>query len=89
LFGDTLYSVADLRAVIERHAVFNASLVIINEETRRDEVAQFLLLAIELDGRGDCVRRAGTNLPLIINSRATPAQIGFGGSTRNFASGAE
>src|SRR6266568_1104007 len=32
LFADTLYPIANLRAVIERHAVLNASLVIINEE---------------------------------------------------------
>src|SRR4030095_8495751 len=47
LFGYTFYSVANLGAVIQRYAVFDASLVIINEETRRNEVAQFLLFAIE------------------------------------------
>jgi hypothetical protein len=44
LFSDTFYSVANLRAVIERYAVLNTSLVIINEETRRNKIAQFLLL---------------------------------------------
>src|SRR5258708_18097314 len=61
LFGDTFYSVANLGAVIQRYAVFNASLVIINEEPRWNEVAQFLLFAIELDGGGDCVCRAGAD----------------------------
>ena len=76
LFGDALYSVANLRTVIERHAVFNTSLIIINEEARRDEVAQFLFHAIEFDGACDCVGRAGADLPLIIDCRALPAQIG-------------
>src|SRR5207244_10696133 len=79
LFGDTFYPVANLRAVIERHAALDASFVIINEETRRNEVAQFLLLAIELDGRGDCVRGAGTDVSLVVNPRAMPAEIGLGG----------
>src|SRR4029079_843735 len=79
LFGHTFYSVANLGAVIERYAVFDASLVIINEETRWNEVAQFLLFAIELDGRGDCICGTGADFSLIINSWATSAQIGFGG----------
>src|SRR4029077_13371514 len=73
LFCDTLYSVANLRAVIERYAVLDASLVIINEETRWDKIAQVLFLAIELNGCGDCVGGAGADLPLIINFRAMPA----------------
>jgi len=77
LFGDTLYPIAKLCAVIERHAVFDASLVIINEETRWNKIAQFLFLAIELDGRGDCIGGTGTDLALIVNPRAMPAQIGF------------
>src|SRR5882672_3780928 len=79
LFGDTLYSVANLRSVIQRYAAFDASLVIINEETRRNKVAQFLLLAIELDGRGDCVGGARTDFSLIINFRTVSAQIGSSG----------
>jgi hypothetical protein len=79
LFGDTFYSVANLRAIIERYTVLDASLVIINEETRWDKIAQFLFLAIKLDGRGDCVGSAGADLSLIINSRATSAQIDLGG----------
>src|SRR5205823_5285527 len=79
LFSDTFYAVANLRAVIERHAALNASLVVIDEETRWDEVAQFLLLAIELDGRCDCVGGARTDFSLIINFRTVSAQIGLGG----------
>jgi hypothetical protein len=89
LFGNALYSIANLCPVIEGHAVLNASLVIINEETRRNEIAQFLLLAIELDGRSDCVRGAGADLSLIVNPRAMSAQIGLSGGTRSLASGAE
>jgi hypothetical protein len=79
LFGHTFYPVANLGAIIERYAMLNTSLIIVNEEARWNEVAQFLLLAIELDGCGDCVSRAGSNFSLVINSRATPAQIGFRG----------
>jgi hypothetical protein len=84
LFGDAFYPVANLGAVIERYTVFHASLVIINEETRWNEVAQFLLFAIELDGCGDCVRGAGADFTLIINSRTTPAQIDLGGKHTQF-----
>lgn len=77
LFADTLDSIANLSAVVDRHTVLHASFVVINEQTRRDEIGEFLFLAIELDGRGDRVRGAGTDLSLIVNRRAMFAQIGL------------
>src|SRR5947207_7611122 len=65
LLADALYAIADFCAVIERHTVLNTSLVIINEEARGNKVAKFLFLAVELDGRGDCIRSARTDLSLI------------------------
>src|SRR2546430_246984 len=62
-----------------QHAALNASLVVIDEETRWDEVAQFLLLAIELDSRCDCIRRAGTDVSLVVDPRAMSAKISLGG----------
>jgi hypothetical protein len=67
---DHLDPVANLRAIVEWHRVFDIAFVPINEEPGGHEIGRMpLLSARKLQRAGDGVGRAGADAPLIVDHR--------------------
>ena len=76
LFGNGLDPVAEHGAGVGIDGAFDDALVVVNEETRRDEdLRELLLHLVELDGAADGIAGATSQLALIVNRRALFAQI--------------
>src|SRR5205823_13068927 len=76
LFGHSLDPVAEHGAGVGVDGAFDDALVVVNEETRRDEDLRKLLFhLVELDGAADCIAGATSQLTLVVNGRALFAQM--------------
>ena len=75
-FGHGLDPVAEHGAGVGVDGAFDDALVVIDEESRRDEdVRERLLHLIELDGAADGVGRAASELALIVDRRTERAEV--------------
>src|SRR5436190_22770015 len=75
-FGHGLDPVAEHSAGVGVDGAFDDALVVVNEETRRDEdLRQRLFHLVELDGAADCIAGATSQLTLVVNGRALFAQM--------------
>ena len=71
-----LDAVADHRAAVAGHRPLDLALVVVDEQTRRHEVPQPLLHAIELHRPRDRVGGAAAELALVVDGRALRAKVG-------------
>ena len=70
LRADALDPVAYLRAAVGVDCSFHRALVVIDEQPRRHKVFYFFFHLVELNRGGDGVRRAASELSLVVDRRA-------------------
>ncbi|HLG96379.1 MAG TPA: hypothetical protein VKX49_08715 [Bryobacteraceae bacterium] len=80
-------SIAQFRAAILARIVFQNSFVVIDEQARGREKGLTLLLAFEIDSRGDRIRGAASEVLLIVNRRQAAGSTQVAGGRERDAFG--
>ena len=79
MFGHGLDPVTEHGAGIDVDRAFDDALVVVDEETRGNEdLRELLFHLVELDGAGDGVGGAASQLALVVNGRAFCSQVDLG-----------